>query len=137
MDTCKASNLYSTYPAEFLDYVNAPIGKAISVPGPLKPHIACPDRHMAAARAIGIDVAGIDAKDAGDLLANKIVEMMKSTGIPNGLQGLGYRKDDIEDLTDGAFPQKRLIDNAPLPIVREELKGLFQNALSYWQPRTE
>ena len=42
MDTCKASNLYSCYPADFLDYVNAPIGKAIPVPGVLKPHIACP-----------------------------------------------------------------------------------------------
>ena len=27
MDTTKAANLYSTYPADFLDYVNAPIEK--------------------------------------------------------------------------------------------------------------
>jgi alcohol dehydrogenase class IV len=26
MDTAKAANLYSTYPADFLTYVNAPIG---------------------------------------------------------------------------------------------------------------
>ena len=45
---------------------------------------ACPHRHIQAAEAIGIDVTGIDEKDAGDLLANKIIEMMKSTGIPNG-----------------------------------------------------
>jgi len=43
MDTCKAVSLYSTYPpADFLDYVNKPLGKALPVPGPLKPHIACP-----------------------------------------------------------------------------------------------
>ena len=27
IDTAKAANLYSTFPAEFFDYVNAPIGK--------------------------------------------------------------------------------------------------------------
>jgi len=42
--------------------------------------------------------------------------MMRSTGIPNGLKGVGYTEDDIENLTDGAFPQKRLIDNAPMLI---------------------
>ncbi|MEZ4307759.1 MAG: iron-containing alcohol dehydrogenase [Polyangiaceae bacterium] len=42
IDTCKAASLYATYPAPFLAYVNAPIGEARPVPGPLPPHIACP-----------------------------------------------------------------------------------------------
>ena len=33
MDTAKAANLYSTYPADFMTYVNAPIGKGTPVPG--------------------------------------------------------------------------------------------------------
>src|SRR5512146_618392 len=42
MDTCKAANLYATHPAEFMTYVNAPIGAGQKVPGGMRPHIACP-----------------------------------------------------------------------------------------------
>jgi hydroxyacid-oxoacid transhydrogenase len=42
IDTAKAANLYSTYPADFLDYVNAPIGRGQPIPGPLKPLMAIP-----------------------------------------------------------------------------------------------
>jgi hydroxyacid-oxoacid transhydrogenase len=42
MDTAKAANLYATYPAELLTYVNAPIGQGRPVPGSLKPLIAVP-----------------------------------------------------------------------------------------------
>ena len=42
MDTAKAANLYATYPADFLAYVNPPIGEGRPVPGPLKPLIAVP-----------------------------------------------------------------------------------------------
>ena len=93
---------------------------------------ACLERHFLAAEAIGNDMDRADKRDAGNILANSIIEMMKSTGIPNGLNGVGYTADHIEDLTDSAFPQKRLIDNAPMSITRRQLKDLFKKALKYW-----
>ena len=105
--------------------VNAPA--VFRVTGP-----ACPERHLKAAKAMGADTAGAEPKDAGDVLADRVIAMMRQTGIPNGLRGVGYSEDDLEALTDRAFPQKRLLDNAPLPVERDGLKGLFRAALSYW-----
>ena len=41
MDTAKAANLYTTWPADLLTYVNPPSGGVAPVPGPLTPL----DRH--------------------------------------------------------------------------------------------
>jgi alcohol dehydrogenase class IV len=93
---------------------------------------ACPDRHLTAAEAIGAEVADVPPVRAGDVLADRIVEMMRATGIPNGLMGVGYSEDDLDALTDRAFPQRRLLDNAPCPVSRDALKVLFHDALRYW-----
>ena len=42
IDTAKAANLYTTYPADLLAYVNAPVGEGRTIPGPLKPLIGIP-----------------------------------------------------------------------------------------------
>src|SRR5215471_9574840 len=56
MDTCKAANLYATHPAEFMSYVNPPIGGGQKVPGPLKPHIACPTTSGTGSETTGIAI---------------------------------------------------------------------------------
>lgn len=65
IDTCKAAALYATWPAEFLTYVNKPVGAGAPVPGPLPPHLACPTTCGTGAETTGIavcDVLSLHAK---------------------------------------------------------------------------
>ena len=54
IDAAEAVNLHSTDPAEFLEYVNAPIGKGQPVPGNLKPLVAVPTTAVTGSETTGV-----------------------------------------------------------------------------------
>jgi len=62
MDTAKAANLLASYPAPLTDYVSAPAGLARPVPGPLKPHIACPTTFGTGSESTGILIVDLTAE---------------------------------------------------------------------------
>ncbi|HWL86804.1 MAG TPA: hydroxyacid-oxoacid transhydrogenase [Polyangiaceae bacterium] len=92
---------------------------------------ACPERHLEAARMLG-ETADCALEDAGALLAGAILRLMKATGMPNGLAGVGYTESDITELAKGAFPQQRLLKNAPCDISLTDLQTIYRGAMQYW-----
>lgn len=91
-----------------------------------------PERHLEAARLLGADTRGAAAADAGDVLATELIRIMRAVGMPNGLGGVGYADSDAAALVERAYPQQRLLQNAPLEMTKPVLTELFRQALRYW-----
>jgi len=105
--------------------LNAPAAFRFTGPG-------CPERHLEAAGFMGADVSRAKPTDAGDILADQLIKLMRRLKVPNGLSAVGYTKDDIPALVEGTLPQHRVIKLSPRPVGREEFTQLFEKSMVIW-----
>ncbi len=118
-----------------LDHAIVPHGMAVVLNAPAAFRFtasACPEKHLKAAEALGADISGATLEDAGKILSDKVISIMKRLNLPNGLSGIGYSREDIPKLVEGTLPQHRVIKLAPRPVGAEELTQIFEDAMMYW-----
>ena len=93
---------------------------------------AQPARHLEAAAALGANVEGARAQDAGEILADRIVWFMERLKTPNGLRAIGYTSSDIPALVEGTLPQHRVTKLSPRPASPDDLCAIFESAMKAW-----
>jgi alcohol dehydrogenase class IV len=116
MDTCKAANLYASHPAEFMTYVNAPIGAGQKVPGAVKPHIACPTTSGTGSETTGIAIFNLRSLNAKTgIIARRLIpdvaliDPTVTASLPrNAIAATGFdcMSHALESLTARAYPRR-------------------------------
>ena len=116
MDTAKAANLYSTHPADFMTYVNPPIGQGTPVPGPLKPLVAVPTTAGTGSETTGVAIFDLVEMKAKTGIAHRalrpekgIIDPNNTTSMPKmvaACTGLDQLTHALESLTALPFNQR-------------------------------
>lgn len=93
---------------------------------------ANPQPHLRAAQLMGCDISGVGEVDAGNVLAQAIIDVMQATGMPNGLSAVGFTPEDVDKLVEGTLPQHRVTKLSPRPASADDLRMMFLDAMMYW-----
>ncbi len=88
MDTAKAANLYTSYPADFMTYVNPPVGQGKPIPGPLKPLIAIPTTAGTGSETTGVAIFDLVEMHAKTGIANRALRPVKGLVDPDNTRTL-------------------------------------------------
>ena len=91
-----------------------------------------PQRHLEAASLLGADTTDATPNESGDVIAERMIELMRETSGPNGLGDVGFGSQDAELLAVSAVRQARAINNAPRIASQQDIAEIYQNAVKYW-----
>jgi hydroxyacid-oxoacid transhydrogenase len=71
-------------------------------------------------------------EEAGEILANAVIDLMRKVGMPNGLKAVGFGPQDVDKLVEGTLPQHRVTKLSPRPAAPEDLRRLFLDSMTLW-----
>ena len=92
---------------------------------------AAPERHFEAAGYLQSDLQGAAVDDSGEALAKRIIGLMRKTGVPNGLSGVGFGPADVPALAASTSRQVRAIANSPRETNLVDIENIYAAAMSY------
>ncbi|KAF2171317.1 hypothetical protein M409DRAFT_18431 [Zasmidium cellare ATCC 36951] len=132
IDTAKLMNLYTTFPsAEFLDFVNAPLGKGQPITSKLKPLIAVPTTAGTGSETTGTAIFDLVSKKAKTGIAHRnlkptlgICDPINTRTMPSAVHassGLDVLCHSLESWT--AIPYNERIPRPTNPINRPAYQG--------------
>ncbi|MCA8996813.1 MAG: iron-containing alcohol dehydrogenase [Planctomycetaceae bacterium] len=131
IDTAKAANLYSSWPAEFTEYVNPTLGKGTTPPGPLKPLIAVPTTAGTGSETTAVAVFDFEEQRVKTGIANRYLRPMLGVLDPENTRtcpkevaasaGLDVLSHALESFTARHFLQREKPD-------RPSLRTAYQGA---------
>jgi len=85
----------------------------------------CCREKLAAIAHLAGDAAGLSVEQKADLLVERLGRLSRDLGIPAKLTDLGVPAGDLESIVDAAFEVKRLLNNNPRPLTKDDIRTVY------------
>ena len=72
--------------------------------------------------------------DPSEQLPAALIALMRDIGIPNGIGGVGYGEQDVDDLVEGTMKQQRMLAVAPRQVTEDDVARIFSGSLEPGEP---
>ncbi len=90
--------------------------------------LACLPHFREIALALGEQVEGLSLREIADKAVDAMRQLAVDIGVPQYLSDVGIPVSAIEELTEGALTQTRLLANNPRKLTREEIMQIYTHA---------
>ena len=91
-----------------------------------------PARHFEGAEFLGSDIKDAHETDSGEIIAKRIIQLMRETNLPNGISGVGFQETQVKALAESSMRQTRAIQNAPREANLVDMENIYRDSLVYW-----
>lgn len=81
------------------------------------------------AQVMELDTEGADQKELAQYTLDFVNQLTKALGIPTKLGEFGVSANDLNELSELALKVKRLLQNNPKPLGKENIKAIYEKAL--------
>ena len=88
-----------------------------------------PEKHIKAAELLK---GSVITNPGYESLPYELIKLMKQVGAPSGIKELGYAKEDIPEIIQGANKQHRLLSVAPKKVSENDLNKILIQSMENW-----
>jgi hydroxyacid-oxoacid transhydrogenase len=110
-----------------------PHGQSVSLTAPEAfrfSFASAPERHLRAAALLAPGQEKLS--DPTEQLPQVLIDLMRYTGIPSGIGGVGYGESDVPELVPGTMKQQRLLATCPRDVHAEDIASILTRSIANW-----
>ena len=106
------------------------VSNAILLAPAFRANMDCSAEKMAVlADLTGKSTEGMGVEEKAGLLVDSLAELSRELGIPQTLGDLGVPAGDLDSIVDAAFEVKRLLNNNPKPLSKDDIRSVYRSIL--------